>query len=168
MKKNTLMMLVLFLLGVFLFSAPVSAIPIPLGLDPDCIIGAGCKEDLGGNSNPISEYNWLNGLEGVELPAYGVGGIGIIKFEDPTITSQDSNIIFAFGGLWNYAAVKAGQTWYAVSNCEYDDYLVLPASVFSSGISHISFVPEPGTMLLLGFGLVGLAMSGQKRLLKGA
>ena len=81
---------------------------------------------------------------------------------------------------WDYAFVKFGRNW----NFYRDDNGINPYSLMNgddllttnslkNGVSHVSFfsgtspaavVPEPGTLLLLGFGLIGFTgLAGRKK-----
>ena len=87
----------------------------------------------------------------------GVTGMGMIdgwEFDD------DGNL---FGVSWygdDYSATAVygidTSTWEATSF--FDVYAQLPSSIISlDGLSEVANVPEPTSMLLLGFGLVGIA-----------
>jgi hypothetical protein len=75
---------------------------------------------------------------------------------------DDKQISVNPGFEWQYAVVKFSGLFIAFEN---DNNFLLTTPEFKKGISNIRFygVPEPATMLLLGFGLIGLAAFGRKR-----
>jgi len=152
-----------------------TAIAIPI-CDYDIYLGS-TNQLLSKGSSPKNEVEWLDSI----LTSVSLAGAG---FTDPAI--QDTEILAALGmdkdqelyqingwnpGFsWTYAIVKFDNTWAAFQD-NGDGLLCIPNPldiVFGNAISHVTFVPEPATMLLLGFGLIGLTVFGRKRFLKGA
>jgi len=170
MKKSILGMLVLTAFGFFLFAMPAGAISLPYNPSntEDSILGEPATDF--GNSNEKTEYEWLQIVlsdYGVSLPAYGEGGSGLTKFEEPIPyppAEEGKLIVFDPGFSWQFAVVKYNRTLVAYYDSNDDDLLSITVP---KEISHVSFVPEPATMLLLGFGLIGLAAFGRKRFFKG-
>jgi PEP-CTERM motif len=126
------------------------------------------------NSGDDTVIGWLKALLGktdapdpsVVLLGEIVAGTGGLGISDHSISN------FNPGFSWDYAVVKYGKYYNAFGDEFGNDLLTTPE--FAKGISHIRFygpdtnpVPEPTTMLLLGFGLIGLATFGRKRFVKG-
>ena len=120
------------------------------------------------NANPTTEEAWLEALLGkyyddpsvsyLDKIEAGTGGLGD---DDKSLTDFDP------GFSWEYAVVKYANYWNAYQDNPGDDLLTV--GQLSNGISHITFfngvpsVPEPPMMLLLGSGLIGLAVFSRKR-----
>jgi hypothetical protein len=120
------------------------------------------------NANPTTEEAWLEALLGLvyDDPSVsyfdrieaGTGGLGL---DDKSLTDFDP------GFTWEYAVVKYANYWNAYQDNPGDDLLTV--GQLSNGISHITFfngapsVPEPPMMLLVGSGLIGLAVFSRKR-----
>lgn len=132
------------------------------------------------NANPSTEEKWLEGLLGLTYDDPSVSYINKVEYVDGGPNSLTG---YYPGFAWDYAVVKWGNWWTAFSDkIPVDDYLtILSSSNYGVvdnagspkdyGISHVTFfdarpVPEPGTFVLLGAGLILAAAVSRKRLLK--
>jgi len=82
------------------------------------------------------------------------------------------NLNSGFYILGKYDADKAGALVWFVDDAKYGDVFTLPARFNDKGLSHLSVysdgspVPVPGTLILFGSGLVGLAGIARRKLRK--
>ena len=117
-------------------------------------------------TNPDEEEAWLEGL------------LGLI-YDDPSVEfiqkDETGDPLDVVPSSWTYAVLKYGvgappapDHWAIVDDgnniLEIGDIAGLP----TTGLSHVSYfgpqsVPEPATMLLLGSGLLGLALFSRQR-----
>lgn len=113
-------------------------------------------------------------------------GSGILVADLPSVTgtfqykeaelkldgSWTYNLNSSFYILGKYDQNKAGALVWFVDDAEFGDVFTLPASFNDKDLSHLSVysdgspVPVPGTLILFGSGLVGLATVARRRLRK--
>ncbi len=116
-------------------------------------------------TNPAEEGAWLGGLLGFPV--------------DFISKDEDSNPLDDVPSSWLYAVLKYGvgepgwenpDHWAVMDDGDFVlelDGLGLP----ERGLSHVSYfaaaVPEPGTLVLLGAGMIGLACLARRRIVSG-
>ena len=124
------------------------------------------------NANPKTEEAWLEALLGFSYDNSDIYNIGRISVEENASGKSDKQLFDYYPGFeWDYAVVKYGNYWIAYADTDNNDRLT--TDIFTKGVGHITFfdssstnvLPEPSTMLLFGFGLLGLA--GYRRMRKG-
>lgn len=161
------------LLGLVAFSMPVFAYPVDTFITP----AAGYSNPYGGlgNANEATEEQWLEGVLG---KTYNDPSVFLISkneayFKDKELKSLDG---WDPGFAWTYAVVKYDGLHAAFMD-EGDNLLTIPGTQgpysgeFRYAISHVTFfgdettvlIPEPGTMILLGLGLLSLGIAVRKR-----
>jgi len=121
------------------------------------------------NSSPATEERWLESL--LRTPDAASSVNFIVKFDDASFAYSDGNSLSNFDPKldWNWVVIKTGRGnedfnggWFAYAR-EHNESLSV--GDFRYGISHVSFfgnstpVPEPGTMLLMGIGLLGIGIA---------
>ena len=152
MKKK---LIVLFLTILFVFvAAPAWAL---------ILLPNGFTSSLP-NSNQDTEERWLEGILGLSYNSPSVNYMVKIEFpeslQSPTLSQFDPE------SSWTYVIVKYGHNWMAFQREESDSYLSVTVP---QDISHVTFfgngaqVPEPGTILLLGLGLLGLGITTRRK-----
>ena len=162
------------LLGLLAFSLPAYAYPVDTlitSVDPANYPNP--KYWGPGAVNPGQEEAWLEGVLGENVDyidkneAYFVQGAP--GYDAKSLDGWDP------GFAWTYAVVKY-DGYLAAFEDQGDNLVTIPGiqgpynGTFSNGISHITFfgstgvtLPEPGTMILLGLGLLGLGIVVRKR-----
>lgn len=125
------------------------------------------------NSSPATEERWLESLPGMPADTSLVNFI--IKFESESFASSQGNSLTGLnpGVNWEWVVIKTGRGnddlnggWFAYAR---ENREALTLGDFRYGISHVSFlgnstpVPEPGTILLLGIGLLGVGIASRRK-----
>lgn len=165
--KKLISTIVMF--GMLAMSSVTWAVPI-YG-DEDLLKGSAVLA----NSNSSTEASFVNGILGTSFTATDLEQLS----NSWTLVDQ-SHGAFALVGDPLWFLVKAGNTHYLYENkaefgWAYVDYADagMPSNnngVYTGiGISHYSElgstpVPEPGTMMLLGLGMLGMAIYGKRRM----
>ena len=162
-KVKLLLSLAGFLFLITLFYAP-SALADQLVVDVDppdlnAIFWNGSDvnpSDQLVNSNETTEEAWLEALLGLN---YDNPGLNLI---DRLIPGGDQQELtdYSPGFTWDWAVVKYGNSWSGYEDTGNDN--LLSVGPLSNAVSHVTFfeggqaVPEPATMFLLGFGMIGM------------
>jgi len=160
--------LAIVLLGIVAFSVPAYAFPVDTLISPAA--GYSNPQAWSGAINPTEEEKWLEGVLGKTYndPTIFYVDKNEIYFKDKELTSLDG---WDPGFAWTYLVVKY-DGYIAAFEDEGDNLVTIPESgAFDFAISHITFfgddttvlIPEPGTMILLGLGLLGLGIVVRKR-----
>jgi hypothetical protein len=116
------------------------------------------------NSNPDTEERWLEGVLGLTYNSPTVNYI--TKYDFPESSHYRGLNQYDPESSWAYVVIKYGQNWNAYRS---DGELYLTVGPLAKDISHVTFfgnstpVPEPGTMLLLGLGLLGLGITTRRK-----
>ena len=155
------MKFVIFVLGALLCACPAGA---DLLVPDSNLLDANTNPQRLSNSGQDTETAWLQALLGGP-PVYYVS------------RDEDSNPLDEVPSNWTYAVLKFGvgappdpDHWAVWDNNNNDVLEINGLGLPSRGLSHVTYfstthpVPEPGTMLLVGAGLIGLAAFRRKKL----
>lgn len=174
MKK--IFLLSLLILGLVFVTTPVMADSLVVDFDPPNEFSYSKWGPFSPDTNPMYfsptppslEGAWLNALLGFNVPF-------IIKYKGDTAP-------YGAPATWTYAVLKYGVGRPGIANPNHwaimddGDFILELAGIGGlpeRGLSHVSYfgptngngstpVPEPTTMILLGSGLLGLAIFGRK------
>ncbi len=133
-------------------------------LNQVCVPGVGCFGGLSnavGNPIVFAERSVGPGVEAEFLAAVSTNQAGGTGTTDPGIaTAVTGDAQFRIV----YNALAAGSTQFQIGTyAEYlDGYTGTESSVSNNTTLDITVIPEPGTALLMGLGLVGLAGAGRR------